>query len=53
MYVDPPSPPVVMIDPVVNLTINNYNLTMKCLSNMNNFNYKWIKMMFFHQEPRE
>ena len=32
-----------MTDPVVNLTVNNYNLTMKCLSNMNNFNYKWIK----------
>ena len=28
---------------VVNLTMNNYNLTMKCLSNMSNINYKWIK----------
>ena len=27
----------------VNLTIDNYNLTMKCLPNENNFNYKWIK----------
>ena len=41
--VDPPSPPVVMIDPVVNLTVNNYNLTIKCLPNKDNFNYKWIK----------
>ena len=32
-----------MAIPVVNLTVNNYNLTMKCLSNMNNFTYKWIK----------
>ena len=28
---------------VVNLTMNNHNLTMKCLSNMSNLNYKWIK----------
>ena len=42
-YVDPPSPPVVMIDPVVNLTVNNYKLTIKCLPNKDNFNYKWIK----------
>ena len=28
---------------VVNLTMNNHNLTMKCLSNMSNFNYKWTK----------
>ena len=32
-----------MTVPVVNLTINNYNLTMKCLPNKNNFNYKWIR----------
>ena len=32
-----------MTVPVVNLTVNNYNLTMKCLPNKNNFNYKWIK----------
>ena len=43
MHVDPPSPPVVMTDPVVNLTVNNYNLTMKCLPNKKNFTYKWIK----------
>ena len=43
MYVDPPSPPVVMIEPVLNLTVNNYNLTIKCLPNKDNFNYKWIK----------
>ena len=44
MYIDPPSSPVVIIeDPVVNLTVNDYNLTIKCLSSMNNFIYKWIK----------
>ena len=32
-----------MTYPVVNLTVNNYNLTMKCLPSKNNFNYKWIK----------
>ena len=32
-----------MTDPVVNLSVNNYNLIMKCLPNNNNFNYKWIK----------
>ena len=32
-----------MTIPKVNLTVNNYNLTMKCLPNNNNFNYKWIK----------
>ena len=33
-----------MTDPVVNLTVNNYNLTMKCLPDKrDNFNYKWIK----------
>ena len=32
-----------MTVPIVNLTINNYNLTMKCLPNKNNFNYKWIR----------
>ena len=32
-----------MTDPVVNLTINNYNLTMKCLPDNSKFNYKWIK----------
>ena len=39
----PPLPLVVMTDPVVNLTVHNYNLTMKCLPNNNNFNYQWIK----------
>ena len=40
----PPLQPVVVITPsVVNLTINNYNLTMKCSPNNSNFNYKWIK----------
>ena len=32
-----------MTVPVVNLTVNDYNLTMKCLPNNNNFNYKWIR----------
>ena len=43
IHVDPPSPPVVMTNTVVTLTISNYNLIMKCLSNMSNLNYKWIK----------
>ena len=44
MHLDPPLQPVVVIMPsVVNLTINNYNLTMNCSPNKNNFNYKWIK----------
>ena len=43
MYIDPPSPPVVMIERVVNLTVNDYKLTIKCLPNKANFNYKWIK----------
>ena len=30
-------------NPVVSLTINNYNLTMKCISSLKNLNYKWIK----------
>ena len=32
-----------MTDSVVNLTINNYNLTMNCSPDKTNFNYKWIK----------
>ena len=43
IYLGPPSLPVVMTDPVVNLTVNNYILTMKCLPIKDNFNYKWIK----------
>ena len=43
MFLDPPIPPIVITIPEVNLTVNNYNLTMKCLPNNNNFNYKWIK----------
>ena len=44
--IDAPQPPVVMTDSVVKLTVNNYNLTMKCLpnnytTNKNDFNYKW------------
>ena len=44
MCIDPPLPPVVMTNQsVVNLTMNNHNLTMKCVSNLRNLNYKWIK----------
>ena len=43
LCIDPPSPPVVFSDPVVHLTVNNYNLTMKCSPTKSNFNYKWIK----------
>ena len=43
MSLGPPLPPIVMTVPLVNLTINNYNLTMKCLPNKNNFNYNWIR----------
>ena len=43
IYLGPPSPLMIMTDPVVNLTVNNYNLTVKCLPSNNNFNYKWIK----------
>ena len=43
IYLGPPSPLVIMTDPVVNLTVNNYKLTIKCLPNNSNFNYKWIK----------
>ena len=32
-----------MTDSIVNLTVNNYNLTMKCLPNKNTFSYKWIR----------
>lgn len=39
----PPPPPVIMTMPVVRLTINDYTLTIKCLSNLINFNYKWIR----------
>ena len=32
-----------MTDPVVILTVNNYNLTMKCSPDKNTFDYKWIR----------
>ena len=41
--IEPPLPPIVMTEPAINLTINNYNLTMKCLSNLKNFAYTWIQ----------
>ena len=40
---DPFPLPIIMTVPVVHLIVNNYNLTMKCLPDKNNFNYKWIK----------
>ena len=41
---DQPTLPVAMTLPEINLTVNNYNLTMKCLANsINDYNYKWIK----------
>ena len=40
---DPPLPPVVITDHVVSLTVNNFNLTMKCLPHKEDFIYKWIK----------
>ena len=43
IHLGPFSPPVVITDPVVNLTVNNYNLTMKCSPDHSKFNYKWIK----------
>ena len=43
IYLEPPSPLVVLTDAVVNLTVNNYILTMKCSPDKENFNYKWIK----------
>ena len=42
-FLDSTSPPVVMTDTVINLTVHNYNLTMKCLPYKDNFDYKWIK----------
>ena len=29
--------------PPIYLSVNNYNLTMKCLPSKNTFNYKWTK----------
>ena len=40
IYLGPPSPLVIMTDPVVNLTVNNYKLAMKCLPSNSNFNAK-------------
>ena len=41
--VPPPQPPVVMTDTAINLTVNDYNLTMKCLPYQSIFDYVWIK----------
>ena len=44
MYVvPPPQPPVVVTVNSINLTINDYHLTMKCLPYQSNFHYMWIK----------
>ena len=44
LHLDPFEPIIMVIPgPVVNLTVNDYNLTMKCLPDKNSFNYKWIK----------
>ena len=45
LYLESPPPPIIMVvpSPVVNLTVNDYKLTMKCLPDKNNFNYRWIK----------
>ena len=32
-----------MTDPVINLTVNDYILVLKCLPDKISFNYKWIK----------
>ena len=32
-----------MTDPAVNLIVNNYILTIKCLPSNSNYDYKWIK----------
>ena len=42
---DPPLLPVVAVAPVVNLTVNNFILRMKCIPNNNHslYSYTWIK----------
>ena len=42
-FVDSPSPLRIVTTPVVNLTINNLNLTMKCLPNEKGLHYIWKK----------
>ena len=45
VILDPPLLPVVAVAPIVNLTVNNFKLTMKCLPNNNHsqYSYTWIK----------
>ena len=45
VILDPPLLPVVAVVSVVNLTVNNFNLTMKCLpdNNHSRYTYEWIK----------
>ena len=44
-FIDPLPLPLVIVMSVVNLDINNFNLTMKCLPDKNHlhYQYKWIK----------
>ena len=43
-FLDTPPFPLINVASVVNLTINNYNLTMKCLSDRDHiYAYTWIK----------
>ena len=41
MLGSPVQPWIVLPDPLVNLTINNYNLTMKCMPDSNKLQYYW------------
>ena len=43
MFIIDTPDPVIMTTPVIKLTGNDYKLIMKCLPNLNNFNYKWIR----------
>ena len=41
--VDFPTPPSVITDSVVNLTVNNFNLSLTCTPNLNHMFYTWEK----------
>ena len=43
VILDPPLLPLIMTVSVVNLTINNFNLTLKCLPDKSSLNYTWIR----------
>jgi len=38
-----PLQPVVLTSPSIQLAINDYNLSMECIPERNNFSYKWEK----------